>query len=83
MAGHPADDELAGFIPRVPVNFRSGLLACDTRDTKVALQVQLEVLRFCANTSLVYFLRTMPLAATSAAAALHDARIWFSGINPH
>ena len=52
--------------------------ACKLRDTrrdKVAMQVQLEINRFCGNTSLVYFLRTMGVAATAAAAAVHDMLI--------
>ena len=48
----------------------------DTREVKVAMQVQLEINRFCANTQLNYFLRTMPLAATGTAAARHDQLIW-------
>ena len=47
----------------------------DTRRHKVALQVQLKMLRYCANTSLTYFLRAMPLDATAAAARRHDALI--------
>ena len=39
------------------------------------MQVQLETVRYCANTSLVYFLRTMGVAATREAAAVHDAAI--------
>ena len=38
----------------------------DTSDVKVAMQVQMCINRYCANTQLVYFLRTMPLAATLA-----------------
>ena len=48
----------------------------DTSKVKVAMQVQLEINRFCANTQLNYFLRTMPLAATAAAQARHDQLIW-------
>ena len=43
------------------------------------MQCQLEIVRFCGNTSLVYFLRTMGVAATREAAAVHDAaiaRVW-------
>jgi hypothetical protein len=47
----------------------------DIRAHKVAMQVQLEMLRFCANTTLIYFLRVMPLAATLAAAECHDQLI--------
>ena len=47
----------------------------DTRHCNVSLQVQFEILRHCANTSLVYFLRTMGVAATRDAAALHDQLI--------
>ena len=47
----------------------------DTRRDKVALQVQLEINRFCGNTSLVYFLRTMGVEVTRDAAARHDALI--------
>ena len=32
----------------------------DTPDHDTALQAQQVLLRFCANTTLVYFLRTMP-----------------------
>ena len=51
----------------------------DTRKHNTSMQVQLEILRYCANTSLVYFLRTMGVAATERAAATHDAavaRVW-------
>ena len=44
----------------------------DTRQINVALQVQHEIVRYCANTSLVYFMRTMGPAAVAAAAGLHD-----------
>lgn len=54
---------------------RTAVKLRDTHDIKVAMQVQLEINRFCANTQLVYFLRTMPLAATEAAAARHDQLI--------
>jgi hypothetical protein len=47
----------------------------DSRTCKVAMQVQLELNRFCANTNLNYFLRAMPLKATVAAARLHDRLI--------
>ena len=47
----------------------------DTRSCNVSMQVQLEILRFCANTSLVYFMRTMGPEATAEAAALHDGLI--------
>ena len=47
----------------------------DTRKLDVAQQVKQELLRFCSNTTLNYFLRTMPLAATAAAAAQHDQLI--------
>lgn len=47
----------------------------DTRRHKVALQVQLEMLRYCANTSFTCFLRAMPLTATAAAARRHDELI--------
>ena len=39
------------------------------------MQVQLSINRFCANTSICYFLRTMSRAATAAAAATHDMLI--------
>ena len=51
----------------------------DTRRHNVSMQCQLEIVRFCGNTSLVYFLRTMGVAATREAAAVHDAaiaRVW-------
>ena len=48
----------------------------DTAEIKVAMQVQLEINRYCANTQLIYFLRSMPLAATWAAARCHDQLIW-------
>ena len=44
----------------------------DTADVKVAMQVQLEINRFCANTQLVYFIRAMPLEATHTARRVHD-----------
>ena len=47
----------------------------DTRREKCAMQVQLEILRFCGNTCINYFLRTMGVWATRAAAARHDALI--------
>ena len=47
----------------------------DTRKEKCALQVQLQINRFCGNTSLNYFLRTMGMEATRDAAARHDALI--------
>ena len=47
----------------------------DTRQHNVSMQVQFEILRYCANTSLVYFLRTMGVEATASAAALHDRLI--------
>ena len=47
----------------------------DTRAINVSLQVQHEILRYCANTSLVYFLRTMGVEATRRAAELHDTTI--------
>ena len=42
----------------------------DTRRINVALQCQLETLRFCGNSSLVYFLRTMGVEATREAALM-------------
>ena len=47
----------------------------DTRTVKTSMQVQLEINRFCGNSSLVYFLRTMPYEATRQAAHVHDALI--------
>ena len=44
----------------------------DTANIRTALQVQLEINRFCANTQLIYFMRTMPLEATAEAARVHD-----------
>jgi hypothetical protein len=47
----------------------------DTRNHEIAGRVQWALLRFCANTSLTFFLRAMPLGATRAAAARHDELI--------
>ena len=47
----------------------------DTTKCNVALQVAMQINRFCANTSLNYFMRTMGSAATRAAAARHDALV--------
>ena len=44
------------------------------------MQVQHEIVRFCANTSLVYFLRTMGVQATAAAATVHDRIITLFGL---
>jgi hypothetical protein len=44
----------------------------DSGQCNLALQVAMMINRYCANTSLVYFLRTMPLAATEQAARRHD-----------
>ena len=41
----------------------------------VALQVQLQINRFCANTSLTYFMRVMGGAASRCAAYRHDALV--------
>jgi hypothetical protein len=65
-------------LARVEKHLKPLTLACQLRDTatcKVAMQVQLEINRFCANTMLNYFLRTMPVEATAAAAARHDELI--------
>jgi hypothetical protein len=47
----------------------------DTRQVHVAMQVQMQVNRYCANTSLIYFLRTMGSDVTRCAAARHDALV--------
>ena len=47
----------------------------DTRQHRTSLQVRLEINRFCANTSLVYFIRTMPREVTSTPAQVHDSLI--------
>ena len=44
----------------------------DTRTCSVAGQVRHCLARFCSNTSLVYFVRTMGVEATRAATHLHD-----------
>ena len=41
----------------------------------LGLQVQLQILRFCANTSLNYFMRTMGPSAARVAASRHDALV--------
>ena len=43
----------------------------DTKHLKTSLQVQLCILRYCANTQLTYFLRTMPPSVTIDAARRH------------
>ena len=48
----------------------------DTREIHVAMQVQMMIVRYCANTQLNYFLRAMPLEATAEAAARHDELVW-------
>ena len=48
----------------------------DTSDVKVAMQVQLAINRYCANTQLTYFLRAMPLTDTCDAQRKHDQLIW-------
>ena len=63
---------------RVEEHLAPLVLAARLRDTQkhnVSLQCQLEILRFCANTSLVYFLRTMGPAATDEATYVHDKLI--------
>ena len=47
----------------------------DTDKIAVALQVQLNLLKHCANTVPNYWLRTMPPQVVAAAAAEHDQRI--------
>ena len=47
----------------------------DTRTCNLSLQVQNEIVRYCANTNLVYFLRTMPPSMTIEAAQEHDRLI--------
>ena len=47
----------------------------DTDKVPVALQVQLNLLKHCANTVPNYWLRTMPPHVVDAAAKEHDARI--------
>ena len=37
-----------------------------------SLQAKLSIIRYCANTQLVYFLRAMPPSVTRDAARLHD-----------
>ena len=44
----------------------------DVGKTTTSLQVQLSILRVCANTQLTYFLRTMPPSVTIDAARKHD-----------
>jgi hypothetical protein len=44
----------------------------DVGKMTTSLQVQLSILRFCANTQLTYFLRTMPPSVTIDAARKHD-----------
>jgi hypothetical protein len=51
------------------------VLLRDTRSIDVSMQVQMQVNRYCANTSLVYFMRTMGSDVTRAAAARHDALV--------
>ena len=66
------------LVERVQAQLAPLTKACRLRDTRrcnVALQVQMEINRFCANTSLVYFLRTMGVAATREAAAVHDSLV--------
>ena len=78
------DDCAARLRSRVEEHLAPLVHAARLRDTKkhnVSLQCQLEVLRFCANTSLVYFLRTMGPAATAEATYVHDkliAEAWHS-----
>jgi hypothetical protein len=47
----------------------------DTAKCRLALQVQLQINRFCANTSLNYFMRIMGPAASRLAAHRHDALV--------
>ena len=66
------------LVERVETHLKPLEKMCRLRDTKrekCAMQVQLEINRFCGNTSLTYFIRGMGLAATRAAAARHDALI--------
>ena len=59
-----------------PLAGREGVCGLhDTRRCNLALQIQMTLNRFCANTSLNYFLRTMPEEATREAARLHDRLI--------
>ena len=47
----------------------------DTSKCALSLQMAMQINRFCANTSLNYFMRTMGSAASRAAAYRHDALV--------
>jgi hypothetical protein len=58
----------------------------DFKDCTSAGQVQHCLTRYCANTSLVYFLRTMGVEATREAAVLHDGVVstaFFKAVGAH
>ena len=80
LGAYLGDAEVAAqlLVARVRKKLRPLEMVCRLRDTRgcsVSMQVQMELLRFCANSSLVYFLRTMGPAVTRRAARVHDALI--------
>ena len=65
----------AALVRRVEAHLQPLFKVLGLRDvgrTNTSLQVQLCILRYCANTQLTYFLRTMPPSVTIDAARRHD-----------
>ena len=80
LGAYLGDDDAcsAALVRRVEEHLRPLVKVLGLRDTKqinTSLQVQLCILRYCANTQLTYFLRTMPPSVTIDAARRHDAII--------
>ena len=67
------------LLVRVERALRNLPAMCALRDCgpqlNTAQQIRQMLVRYCANTTLVYFLRTMPPSVTAAAARRHDELI--------
>ena len=80
LGAYVGDDEACSrqLVARVTAHMADLPRVAELQDTphcRTSLQVQLCMNRFCANTRLVYFLRTMPPSVTRDAARLHDALV--------
>jgi hypothetical protein len=77
LGAYLGDDDAcsAALVRRVETHLQPLFKVLGLRDvgrTNTSLQVQLCMLRYCANTQLTYFLRTMPPSVTIDAARRHD-----------
>ena len=67
--------KLVGRAERALTAYENVPLLHDTATIKTALQCQLQLSRFCANTCYIYFMRTAPPSVSLAGAVRHDALV--------